>query len=145
MNATEESAVASSTDKKPLSQGISLDDTIALFEAMVPSKEVEMRREMEKMFPSIIGALERDVCAEQIVATLRQKWPGARAANIVKVLNAERARRLEHGEHVNCKPFGLPHKPKMRKAAMTGTSGNSAQMPHASPDTPNSDQLEVSA
>lgn len=58
MNATHESKMAGSTDKKPLSQEISLDDTIALFEAMVPSKEVEMRREMEKMFPSIIRSGE---------------------------------------------------------------------------------------
>lgn len=145
MNATEESAVASSTDKKPLSQGISLDDTIALFEAMVPSKEVEMRREMEKMFPSIIGALEREVCPEQIIATLRKKWPGARAASIVKMLNDERARCLEHGKHINCKPFSSPHKPKMRKATTTGKSGNSSQVPQAALGTTNSDQLEVSA
>jgi len=145
MNATHESKVASSTDKKPLSQGISLDDTIALFEAMVPSKEVEMRREMEKMFPPIISAIEREVCPEQIIATLRKKWPDAHVASIVKMLNAERDRRLEHGEHINCKPFGSPRKPKMRKATMTGKFGNSSQMPQAASHTTNGDQREVSA
>ena len=145
MHATHDCNVTSSTDKKPLSQGISLDDTIALFEAMVPSKEVEMRREMEKMFPSIISAIEREVCPEQIIATLRKKWPDVHVASIVKMLDAERARRLEQGEPINCKPFGSPRKPTMRRATKTADTSSSARTSSTAPDSTNSDQPGVSA
>lgn len=141
----ETSTVSPGKSVKVSAPAISLDDTIALFEAMVPSKEVEMRREMEKMFPSIISAIEREVCPEQILATLRKKWPDVHVASIVKMLDAERARRLEQGEPINCKPFGSPRKPKMRKTTKTADTSSSARTPSTAPDWTNSDQPGVSA
>lgn len=141
----ETSTVSPGKSVKVSAPAISLDDTIALFEAMVPSKEVEMRREMEKMFPSIVSAIEREVCPEQIIATLRKKWPDVHVASIVKMLNAERDRRLEHGEHINCKPFGSPRKPTMRRATKTADTSSSARTSSTAPDSMNNDQVEVSA
>lgn len=102
----------------PTTGALSTEDAISMFNDMLPSKEVVMRREMEKMFPSIMDAMQRDVGEEQVVGTLRKKWPNAHVATIIKLLNAERDRRMELGEHIGCKPFGSPRKP--RKA----TKGN---------------------
>lgn len=141
----ETSTVSTGKSAKVSAPAISLDDTIALFQAMVPSRDVEMRREMEKMFPSIICAIEREVCPEQIIATLRRKWPDAHVASIVKMLDAERARRLEQGEPIHCKPFGSPRKPTMRRATKTADTSSSAQTSSTAPDSTNSDQPGVSA
>jgi hypothetical protein len=135
-------------DKKtaePASVPMSTDEAISMFDDMAPSKVVVMRRELEHMFPAIIAAINREVSEEQIIAGLRKKWSGVHVATIVKLLNAERERRLAQDELIKCKPFGSPRKPKMRTATMTGEFWSSPQTPQAAPQTSASDKLEVSA
>jgi len=124
---------------------ISTDDVISLFQEMVPSQDVLMRRDMEHMFPSIETALKRDVSEQQAIATLRKKWPNAHVATITKLFNAERERRLQHGEQIECKPFGSPRKTKIRRATMTVETYGSARIPHTTPDAADGEQHEVSA
>ena len=98
-------------------QAISLEDAIALFDVMVPSEEVVMRREMERMFLSIVGAIEREVGQDQIVGCLKQRWPTVHILTLIKSFNDERERRLQNGECVDVKPLGSPRKPKKAKTA----------------------------
>jgi len=104
---------------------ISTDDVISLFQEMVPSQDVLMRRDMEHMFPSIETALKRDVSEQQAIATLRKKWPNGHVATIIKLFNAERERRLQQGDHIQCKPFGSMRKPKTRNKVMMVESSSS--------------------
>jgi|GEM_PF-5217615 len=127
------------------SKAISVEDAISMFEDMVPSKEVMMRREMEQMFPSIRAALKRDVSEEQVIAGLRKKWPDAHVATLVKLLNAERERCLMQDGAIDCKPFGSPRKSKIRTATSIGETRDSAPTPPASSDAANGDEHEVSA
>jgi hypothetical protein len=63
------------TGKKPAvpaSPAISTEDAISMFDEMIPSEEVLMRREMERMFLSIDGAMQRGVDAQQIIDGLRK-------------------------------------------------------------------------
>jgi hypothetical protein len=131
------------TDKSTTA-GLSTDDTIAMFKAMRPSKEVLMGRDMETMYSSVVDARKRDVSEQQIIATLKLKWPGAHTATIIKVINAELERRLKLGEQVECKPFGSPRKPKIHKAAKTGKTVDYVPTSQAVPDTTEGDQHEVS-
>lgn len=116
------------TPSEPANTAMSANEAISMFEDMVPSKEVVMRREMEQMFPSICAARKRDVSEDQIIAGLRKKWPDAHVATIVKLLNFERERRLELGEHIDCKPFGSPRKLKNRTATKADRTCGSAPM-----------------
>jgi len=124
---------------------ISTDDVILIFEDMMPGQDVLMRRDMEQMFPSIETALKRDVSEQQAIATLRKKWPNAHVATITKLFNAERERRLQHGEQIECKPFGSPRKTKIRRATMTVETCGPARIPQTTPDATDGDQHEVSA
>lgn len=139
------STVSPGKSVKVSAQAISLDETIALFDVMEPSEEVVMRRDMEQMFPSISAAMKREVSEGQIIAALRQKWPGTHVSTLIKLFNAERARRLAQDEHIACKPFGTPRKPKMRRATKTADTSGSARTPPTAPDVTNSDKHEVSA
>ncbi|GGA14200.1 hypothetical protein [Dyella caseinilytica] len=133
------------TPSEPANTAMSANEAISMFEDMVPSKEVVMRREMEQMFPSICAARKRDVSEDQIIAGLRKKWPDAHVATIVKLLNFEHERRLEIGEHIDCKPFGSPRKPKSRTAAMSGVACGSVSASQAVSCATKGDQLEVPA
>lgn len=96
---------------------LTVEEAIAQFSVMKPAAEVVMRREMEEMFPSICTAMAREVSEGQIMEALRQKWPGTHVATLIKLLNAERARRLAQDEPIACKSFGTPRKPKKAKSA----------------------------
>jgi len=96
----------------PASPAISTEDAISMFDEMIPSQEVLMRREMGQMFLPIDGAIQRGVDVQQIVDGLKKKWPGSHSATLVRLLNAERERRLQLGEYIECKRFGSMRKPK---------------------------------
>lgn len=127
----------------PTTGALSAEDAISMFNDMLPSKEVVMRREMEKMFPSIMDAMQRDVSEEQIIAGLRKKWPGAHVATIIKQLNSERQRRLAQGESVTCRPFGSPRRSAMRRATTISNTGESAQISPTRAERTNGDQHEM--
>ena len=125
--------------------GLSTDETIAMFKAMRPSKEVLMSRAMETMFSTVVDARKRGASEQQVIVTLKLTWPGVHTATIIKVINGELERRLKVGEQVECKPFGSPRKPKIRKATNAGKADDSAPMTQTVPDTTEGDQQEVSA
>lgn len=124
---------------------LTVEEAIAQFSVMEPAAEVVMRREMEEMFPSICVAMVREVSEGQIMAALRQKWPGTHVATLIKLLNAERTRRLANDEPIACKPFGSPRRPAMRKAIKTTDASDSPRTSQAVSDATNGDQSEVSA
>jgi hypothetical protein len=137
-----------STGKKAGTQTpvpLTVEETIAQFNVMEPGAEVVMRREMEQLFPSVSAAIEREVSEGQIIAALRQKWPNSHVATLIKVFNAERARRLAQGEPIAFKAFGSPRKPTIRKSTKTTDTSGSTRTTSTAPDAMNSDQLEVSA
>lgn len=103
----------------PLRSAISTEDVISMFQKMVPSPEVMMRREIEQMFCSIDTAMTRGVSEQQVIATLRKKWPEAHVATIIKLLNVTRDGCLQLGDHIECKPFGSMRKPKKRGRVTT--------------------------
>ena len=96
---------------------LSTEATISLFKEMMPNTAVVMSKEIGLMFPHIVVALNREVSEEQAIAGLRKKWPDAHVATIIKLFNAERKRRLERGEQIDCSPFGSQRKSKIRKNA----------------------------
>ena len=111
------------TGKKPAAPAnpaISTEDAISMFDEMIPSEEVLMRREMERMFLSIDSAMQRGVDAQQIIVGLKKKWPDSRSTTIIRLLNAERDRRLQMGDHIDCKPFGSMRKPRKPKKISQG-------------------------
>lgn len=117
------------TGKKPpapASPAISTEDAISMFDQMIPSQEVLMRREMEQMFLSIEGAMRRGVDAQQIIDGLKKKWPSSHSATIIRLLNAERDRRLQMGDHIDCKAFGSMRKPRKAKKISQGAEACNA-------------------
>ena len=142
------SDISRSTGKKAGKQTpapLSVEEAITQFSVMAAGAEVVMRREMEQMFPAIIAAMAREVSEGQVLATLRQKWPDSHVATLIKVFNAERARRLAQGEPIAFKSFGTPRKPTIRRATKTTDTSGSARTSSTAPDATNGDQSEVSA
>lgn len=142
MNLTSDSL--QKTDKATTA-GLSTDETIAMFKAMRPSREVLMGRDMEAMFSSVDEATKLGVSELQVIATLKLTWPGTHTATIIKLVNGERERRLREGQPIEWKAFGSPRKPNIRTVAKTGKTDDSAPMTQTDPVTTEGDQHEVSA